>query len=216
MPVKVTEGVLHLSSLNSKLGRIQNISIMPGEDCPGETDACASVCYANKGSCTMAHGYWGHNSKILRENPYALLRLRDRIKGPVFRIHVGGDFFGTEYVRAWMMLVKMRSDVIFWTYTRSWSIPQMLPLLREFGKLPNVHLWWSCDRDTGEPPVDNFRRAYMSMEDSDVCNYHVDLIFRVNRNTVIKKVGKTPVCPVENGIKHKRKINCKKCGICFR
>jgi len=37
------------------------------------------------------------------------------------------------------------------TYSRSWRVETIRPLLYAFGALPNVKLWLSADRDSGLP-----------------------------------------------------------------
>jgi len=59
----------------------------------------------------------------------------------IFRIHESGDFFSQEYFDAWLEVVKKRSDVLFYAYTKSlpyWvarlsSIPSNLKLVASVG-----------------------------------------------------------------------------------
>jgi len=216
MPIKTIPGQLHLSQENGKLGHVQSFSITPHMDCPGETAECAAICYAAKGTSLYFGGpYWAHNSSLVRENPAKILDLVPIIRGPMFRIHVGGDFFSPEYVEAWTKVAILRPDTHFWTYTRSWRIPIILPELIELSSLPNVTVWASCDRGTGEPPV-GFKRAWLALTDTDTPPYPVDLVFRAVREARMPRMEGVVVCPVENGIKAGKEMNCKKCGICFR
>jgi hypothetical protein len=216
MPAKVIKGELHLSGENSKLGRVQNFSVMPKRDCPGATEECLLKCYAAQGNCCRyAFPYWKHNSNLVRKNPHILIDLVPRIKGPIFRIHTGGDFLTVGVVEAWTHVAFYRKDVKFWTYTRSWRIPEMLEPIRELNRLSNVTIWTSCDKGTGRPPY-GFQRSYMALTDDDIPGYNVDLIFRVNRDTPAIRLGGIVVCPKESGTKTGKKINCQKCGICFR
>jgi len=42
----------------------------------------------------------------------------------VFRLHASGDFFNSNYLKAWIEVAKEMSDIIFYTYTK--SIPYIL------------------------------------------------------------------------------------------
>lgn len=37
----------------------------------------------------------------------------------IIRIHTNGDFFNREYMRAWVLVAKMRPDILFYAYTKS-------------------------------------------------------------------------------------------------
>ena len=138
----------------------------------------------------------------------------------VLRIHVSGDFYSHDYVRKWYQIAAAAPEVRMLAYTRSWRDDALLPSLVKFGKLDNVRLWWSQDRETGPAPlVSGIKRAYMAMNDSDAATapVDVDLVFRNNPDTVMKRtpVG-TQVCPPENGVPTKSRITCSLCGICWR
>lgn len=48
------------------------------------------------------------------------------------RLHVSGDFFSKEYMKAWIEVAKLNPEVVFYTYTK--SIPYWIDLLNE---IPN-------------------------------------------------------------------------------
>lgn len=48
------------------------------------------------------------------------------------RIHVAGDFFNPDYLRAWIMAAKARPDILFYAYTK--SVPF---ILAERGNIPH-------------------------------------------------------------------------------
>jgi len=135
----------------------------------------------------------------------------------VLRIHSSGDFYDEEYVQKWYSIAKACPEVVFYSYTRSWR-DLMLADLIALGRLPNVCLWWSFDRETGSPPmIAGIRRAYMAVDDLDASRApdDADLVFRVRRRTPMKKANGVLVCPAENGIQGKFKHTCTTCGLCW-
>ncbi len=49
----------------------------------------------------------------------------------IFRLHVGGDFFNDNYMKAWIKVAENMSDILFYTYTKS------VPYLIKNMPLPN-------------------------------------------------------------------------------
>jgi len=133
----------------------------------------------------------------------------------VVRVHVAGDFYEKAYVQKWIRIVRRRPYIAFYAYTRSWRDKKMLPALEELAKEPNFFMWWSCDRETGDPPrSEGVRRAYLMEDDNDIASYDVDLVFRDKRSTVMKyDPAGNLVCPYDNGI---TKTNCSLCQLCFK
>ena len=93
----------------------------------------------------------------------------------------------------------------------------MYDVLHELNALPNMELLLSVDRDTGYPNSnwDGFRTAFMMVDDNDIPLVQPDthVVFRDNRNSVMKQVNGNLVCPTENGIS---KTTCEKCKWCFK
>ncbi len=147
------------------------------------------------------------------------MRLQMRMLLPrVVRIHVAGDFYDDWYVRKWIDIVRTATEVMYFTYTRSWRDDSMLPELIRLGKLPNMALWWSMDRETGPAPlIFGIRRVYMAVDDRDaaVAPDDCDLVFRVRRSTPMKKANGVLVCPAENGVTGKFRHTCTTCKLCW-
>lgn len=142
-----------------------------------------------------------------------------RLNAQTVRIHVSGDFYSTNYVLKWTKIVQSLPSVRFFGYTRSWRTPDKVSYasLEAFAALPNVSMWWSADKDTGRPlRSKHARTAYMMTDDQDIPNYAVDLLFRVEHETVMKQVLGTQVCPVENGVSLTIPLTCNKCAICLK
>lgn len=137
---------------NSKLGRhVYTYSRTAGSvaTCPGATAACEAVCYAQR----MA----------TPENGLADLFDRNAVDtvdadglpadAEIVRIHVSGDFDSLRYIDSWIRLVRSRSSVRFFGYTRSWALDTLRPALDRLRAEPNVQLFASVDRDHAERDV---------------------------------------------------------------
>lgn len=217
-----------LSFSNSKLGtRIGAWSIPSGDSdiCVGATPACLAVCYAGKGHYRRhsVQGLYQRNLAISRSTNFSSLMIHAVRKAACYtvRVHASGEFYDSEYVQKWIQVMRTTSRVQYFAYTRSWNTnadsenydADLLPSLVELSQLPNMRLWWSCDKDTGEPPhVDGVCRAYMSTGPEDVPDWPVDLMFRTVRKTVQKRLGGTLVCPAENGV---TEMTCSQCKLCY-
>jgi hypothetical protein len=81
-----------------------------------------------------------------------------------------------------------------------------------------VRLWYSADRDTGEPPEvpDGVRVAWL--QDGEEGPVLSDLVFRVRklRREPGGRVGLAMVCPHETPAGKERGANCGSCGHCWR
>lgn len=205
---------------NSKLGLLIHQWSIPAalaHICVGATQLCIKLCYATRGHFKMPGvknalaanfqsllhpGFVSHTVAWIRANYVRNVR-----------IHVSGDFHSASAVRKWQQIAKRNPNVRFFAYTRSWRKPAVLAELREFAKLHNVSLWFSCDQQTGVPPrIKHVRRAYMMRDDADRPRYAVDLFFRDKSSTVLKWVDDTLVCPSENGVTN---TTCSQCQLCL-
>ena len=204
---------------NTKLGsKIHCWSIPAGKTCPGQTKLCANCCYAKRGHFfgTNVADAHARNLKVTELPYFAAYAIGEiyRHNIEILRIHVGGDFHVASYVRSWLDIVRHCPQTKFYTYTRSWRIPELRPALQKLARERNVHLWLSADRETGQPPVwPGARIAWMAMDDNDHPSYPVDLVFRVQRDTVMKKdVHGNRVCRYDWG---QGTVTCSNCKWCF-
>ena len=207
---------------NLKLGlRIWHWSVLPITSCPGRSCLCEEECYACKG-----HYYSPVVTRALERNlevaespdfvGWMKTELR-RTCAETVRIHVAGDFRFVRTVRAWTKIAKANPDRTFVAYTRSWRVSRLYDALRELAKLPNVLLWFSCDKETGAPPLLPYvKRAYMAVDDDDSPRYKVDLVFRTQPKTPMRfdRRGNW-VCPYDQGLQHKVKVTCSACMKCY-
>lgn len=137
----------------------------------------------------------------------------------VLRVHVAGDFYDAAYIDKWRQIVDQSRRTIFFAYTRSWREEELLPGLIALSRFPNMNLWFSQDRQTGEAPlVRSVRRCYLAVDDVDARTAppSCDLVFRDRPPSPMKYANSVLVCPVENGVEgHRFHHTCSSCGICW-
>jgi len=211
-----------LSKGNTKLGsEIWSWSIPAVTTCPGRSQLCQKACYARRG-----HFVWSTVSQTYQQNlersrrPGFSVWMQEEIlrqNCTILRIHVSGDFYDAEYTQKWREIIQARRRTLFFTYTRSWRDPQILPVLKSLTLEKNCRMWFSCDRETGAPPrARRVRRAYMAVDDDDQAKFPVDLVFRTRHRTVMKRDRRGQlVCPYEQGVQRKIAMTCSRCRICF-
>ena len=179
---------------NLKLGKtIQNWSLPVGQperggSCPGASAICESVCYIKSGRHIIQQipGYYA-NWALVETLPEKWVRgMVKHIQTPIFRIHVGGDFYSIKYLRLWMEIIKKSPYTRFFAYTRSWNDgkgniqEEWIEPLTEMANLSNMRLLLSVDRDTGIPNRDIIPgtiRAWMATDDEPPSR-PVELAFR--------------------------------------
>lgn len=142
------------SSTSSKVSLKENNSFSlpagPKFTCPGATKACIS-CYATK------HRHHFPNVQTKLANNLLLIRKFKKNKAnkavvksllkiipktaKLYRIHESGDFMSDWYIKVWSEVVRLRPDVKFWAYTRSFHL-NFTPLT----KYSNFTLWASTDQ----------------------------------------------------------------------
>lgn len=204
---------------NEKLGSgIFAFNITPGLTCPGATDACSKVCYARR----YMRQY--ENAKTASDQRYTASQLPEFVDGmtaeihqrgaTVVRVHSSGDFYSNAYINDWIKIVKACPQTAFYTYTRSWRVKSMLSALQRLRRLPNMQLWWSIDAFAQNAPEGLC--AYLSLDDKDKPPEGVSLVFRNNRQTLVKRLGGVLVCPHENGTEKASQISCSLCKLCYK
>lgn len=204
---------------NQKLGRtIWHWSIPAITTCPGATPTCILTCYATRGRYVMpgVDESLTLRFRLARQEGFAAwLLCQLRTHGvQLLRLHAAGDFYDVPYTRAWLEVVRKLPGTTFFGYTRSWRVPELLPLLEELAALPNMRLFWSEDKDTGpSPATPDALRCYLSISDDDVPSRPQHLVFRNNPRTTRKKVGGSLVCPHEQLQPYKP--TCDACRLCF-
>lgn len=225
---------------NTKLGRVSrrtgrretivHFSLPAERTCPGASSACLRVCYALTSNFRLesVRLNLAANLDAVVSSPLSWIeRLSfelEYMRATVCRIHVSGDFFEDWYTHAWQVIVRRHPGVRFYTYTRSWRMPSLVPALLALAKEPNMQMWFSCDKDTGLPPALAFPEGSMAaikvcwlLTQHDEKPPRCDLIFRSHelRRQPRKKIALTVVCPQEQSADGLGKTSCLDCGICL-
>lgn len=208
---------------NSKLGELFHGWSIPADDaCPGKSAVCETVCYGKRGHFLHTLVSEAHRRNwILTKQRDFVRRMRDELRVKqvgLLRVHVVGDYDSVAYVDKWRDIVRGSRRTTFLSYTRSWTDPEIRRSLVELGRLPNMRLWWSFDRDMPTPRrVGSIRRAYLSLDDDDLPRVPVDLVFRDRPATTMKY---TPdgdlVCPYEQLVERVARVTCSNCTLCWR
>jgi Gene product 88 len=171
-----------LASGNSKLGRgVYTWSIPALKTCPGKSKLCSKACYALQGNF-MYHDVqskYADNLKISRRDDFVNIMSAEIHDSniSVVRIHVSGDFYSVDYANKWIAICSKLPRTTFFAYTRSWRKPPIYSALDRMSNLPNVYMWFSCDRETGKPETipSRVRLAYMQSDRTD--ELFGDLVF---------------------------------------
>lgn len=206
-----------LSKPNNKT-EIYSFNLPARSTCPGKTKLCSDNCYAFRyeNQYPNARKLYLRNKQLSLKDSFVSLMVKTIPKDiKKFRIHVSGDFYSTEYIQKWIKIVRARTDIQFYAYTRSWRDPKLRKYLTVLGRLKNFTLNLSYDVESGIPTNKNFRWAFMSVNDEEPTKIRpTDIVFRVKRKTIIHKIKNCRVCPLERGIKLNN-FSCNKCDICI-
>jgi hypothetical protein len=157
-------GALCIGNGNRKVGRALTFSLPSRLTCPGASTWCLRRCYAFRYErlrplCLDAYGrnlFLSLDANRFAESMLAMLPRG--LRG--VRIHVSGDFYSPTYADLWTRICQGRPDIVFWSYTRSWSVPTILPSLDALHRLANVRLFASCDETMPLPPA-GWRTAFV-------------------------------------------------------
>jgi hypothetical protein len=208
---------------NDKIGGKVYAFNLPAQDtCPGMSDPCRRFCYASRGRwlfrAVREALAWNRQAAT---RPFFVEELCEELrrrKVRVLRLHSSGDFYSADYVGRWLKVLTRCPWVRAYTYTRSWRLDGIRPVLEEMAALPNFRMWFSADWDTGMPPglPPTVKVAWLLTAEDEPVPDGVDLIFRVHRlrKMPLKRIGLTLVCPTEQGREHS--TTCTSCGICWK
>src|SRR3990167_4511948 len=135
-----------ISSPNDKINT-KSFNLPAHKTCPGASDWCKSYCYAAKGRYVFRSVKKMYKRNLRSTQGKTIFsRLGKEIpdKGE-FRIHSSGDFYSVDYIDLWINICRSKPNVRFWSYTRSWTIPELKEKLEELRALPNVEVFASTD-----------------------------------------------------------------------
>jgi len=228
----------YISKGNNKLGdRVFSFNIPAKLTCPGMTKTCGEKCYAYNymRAYTNVDKKYKRNLAFANGDEFVMHMIEEIPDCCEFRIHVSGDFYSPEYVYRWIEIAANRPDVTFYTYTRSWLIPDIWDVIVTLAALANVNVNLSVDQDTGKPHLDSYRWCYLTDDDTAPEWMRMgDIIFRSNhggqkkkrRNDVAKgidpdiraplihKISDATVCPLERGKEMPKSFSCSRCHLC--
>jgi hypothetical protein len=209
-----------LSLGNDKLGAtIHSWSIPAVQTCPGRSCTCERVCYATHGRFLTAQSKAAMRWRWQQsKRPDFAERMLDEVfrRGVlVCRIHVAGDFYSPGYLSKWIEIAAGARNTRFFTYTRSWRVEKIEPLLRSFAALDNVRLWYSADSDTGYPPRVPPAVQIAWLQNTTAVPRQADLLFQVRGLRKLSLPLAIPVCEQETPQGKARGVNCANCGVCW-
>ena len=211
---------------NTKLGRalIWHFSMLAIFTCPGRSKLCELICYACGALFKMNELAFKARMWMRWQDDF-VKRTTSQIRNSfvrVLRIHVAGDFDDVRYIRKWVQIAQACPATTLYAYTRSWRKKRLRKALLELAAEPNVVLFYSCDRETGQPPADpGIRHAYLATDDHDIPDYLVDLVFRDDPEMYRTNLGLNFICPEERGDRgfhrkdSRRRVTCEQCQLCF-
>jgi hypothetical protein len=138
----------------------------------------------------------------------------------VVRLHVGGDFYSSEYAHKWLCVMRRLPQVRFYFYTRSWRNEAIALLLDRMATLPNCRAWYSCDHETSVPAIipPGVRLAYLSVVPEDLPSAVAGLVFRIRRlrSQQATHMNTVRVCPAEDGVPRTQRVTCERCQLCWQ
>ena len=220
---------VHISSGNSKIGKIPTFNMLPGNDyielkngeavvnvkgtCGGVCESCQHSCYAVKGLKLHYNAVApsnGENTLIMRNNPdlgfkmikdYCLKKRRNPIKA--FRFHSSGEIIDYNYLVRCYELAKEIPNIQFYLYTKRFD--EVQKLLEEKGDLPS-----------------NFVINISEWKDN-IKGYNFDKLNKfVWDDGTDPEIAKLPHCPAVSkpkkigGKGHMLNVHCDHCGLCWR
>lgn len=204
---------------NSKLGSAIHVWSIPALDtCPGSTVLCRNLCYAlrHRFRFDSVQRRLAWNLRQSRRDDF-IERMVAEIRSCgalVLRLHVAGDFYDATYIRKWLTIVKRSPRARFYSYSRSWRIATLAPLLEELAACSAMRMWYSVDDESGVPASipPNVRLAHL--QTSTTLPSGVDLVFRPQR---LRTLPELPiVCDSETISGKQQAVTCGSCGRCFR
>lgn len=184
---------ISLSKANRKVGRVMSFSLPALVTCPGASLWCRKHCYALRMGAYRPNcrGAYDRNFSLTRDPERFVRTMLECLPADLagMRIHVSGDFHSQAYLEAWWSVCAARAETLFWGYSRSWTVPHLLPALDRLRSLPNVQIFASLDATMPSPP-EGWRVAFV---ESDVRAYGLP-------------------CRQQHG----QEASCLACGHCFR
>lgn len=132
---------MKMSEGNSKIGKVQNISLPPGSSCRdehGNIPPCYNNgCYARKAfrMYPSVRTAWSNNINHYLADPVDYFRqIRDAVKPGLFRWHVAGDIVDQDYLEGMISVAIYNQDTRFLCFTKKYwlgysGVPENLQIV---------------------------------------------------------------------------------------
>jgi hypothetical protein len=121
---------ISISTGNSKLGKISNVSLTPVESC-GNAELCKDDCYAlgPYKQYPNVKKSWDRNLKMAREHPDQYFQAIQDHLNPIkyFRFHVSGEILNDGYFKRMCRVAYHNPQVNFMVLTKMYSIINSYP-----------------------------------------------------------------------------------------
>lgn len=121
---------IHISTGNTKLGKIANISLLPGVTCRPGTP-CRKDCYAKKFLFReTVRTAWTENTAFAKKHPLAYLDsifnwiMNHKIR--YFRWHVAGDILHQSYLDGMIFIASQFPEIKFLAFTKKFELDYSL------------------------------------------------------------------------------------------
>jgi hypothetical protein len=190
--------------------------------CPGRSNRCSASCYATRRRYKFPQVQerleWNFQQSKRSDFADRLVTELYRKGVILMRWHCAGDVYSPAYARKVLDVIGRSRHTTFWGYTRSYRVPSIFPILQAMSCLPNMHLWFSADAETGYPPFvpPRVRVAWMQTELGEATD-DADLVFL--DNAVQRQIVSLPViantCPTDTPEGKALGVTCATCGTCW-
>jgi ferredoxin len=188
---------MSVSKGNKKLGKVSNISLIPGVDCKN-CNSCISKCYAKKfyAMYPSVKLSWDQNSYLAKCDPVTYFGMveshLDKVKPKYFRWHVGGDIPNQRYLSNMKSIADRYPDTQFLCFTKMFQLnykklPKNLKIFfslwpgMKMPKVPsNVAFAWTQD-GTENRHAANVHECPGSCPGCMLCWEGVDVLFYIHR-----------------------------------
>lgn len=189
-----------ISSGNSKIGRVLNVSLPPVISC-SNCSKCMYYCYDIKAliryTVTVVNARARNWAVLVKDRDEYFRRIDEKLarrrSRKFFRWHVSGDIIDIDYLDRMVKLARKYPDFRFWTYTKHYAlvnayhranggrdaIPENLVIM--FSKWDGVpmenpynHPIFACRMKDGnvDTPEEFFRKTFKCPGNCDYCTEH--------------------------------------------
>jgi hypothetical protein len=151
----------------TKVGDVFTFSLPSHTTCPGASPWCLKHCYAHRYEklrpvCLRAY----QRNLVLSQRSDEFVRLVVGVLPRILtcmRIHVSGGLYSPQYIQSWYRICLAFPQTRFWSYSRSWVVPELLPSLEQLRALGNVEIFASTD-PTMPLPSKGWRVAFIETD----------------------------------------------------